>query len=322
MAEASAIGWTDATWSPVTGCMPVSPGCLNCYAAAFTHRRLAQHARYAGLTVMRGGRATFTGEVRTHPDTLADPLRWQRPRMVFVCSMSDLFHEEVPSDFIAGVWASMGLAWWHTFQVLTKRPDRAAKLLASAAFASAVGQARTAIEVDAEKILAGRAANPNDVRGGLPLPNVWIGTSIESQREDHRLRWLAQCPAALRFVSAEPLLGPLELGCACPRPYPPSVDCVCERCDRPRVLGNMVRWVIVGCESGPGRRPCLTTWVRDVLDQCRAAEVPVFVKQVEVQGAVTRQVTRFPAGLQVQEMPVTATADAAVEAEASLFDPR
>ena len=173
MAETS-IEWTDATWNPVAGCTIVSPGCSNCYAMRMAARLEAMGtAKYIGLTRRSGGRAVWTGKVKLDRNSLAVPLRWTRPRMVFVNSMSDLFHEKVPARFIRQVWKVMAEAHWHTFQILTKRPERMATL-----------------------------------SHDLPLlENVWLGTSVENADYVHRLDALRQVKAAVRFVSFEPLLG-------------------------------------------------------------------------------------------------------------------
>ncbi|MFA5786482.1 MAG: phage Gp37/Gp68 family protein [Actinomycetota bacterium] len=214
MSERSAIEWTEATWNPVTGCSKVSPGCDNCYA-----ERLAVRLR-----AMRNARYTNGFEVTLHDDQLDLPLRWRTPRTVFVNSMSDLFHERVPDEYIARVFEAMGRAHWHTFQVLTKRPGRMASLVA--------------------RIL------PD------PLPNVWLGTSIELDRYVWRADRIRETPAAVRFLSCEPLLGPL-----------------------PNLVLVDIDWMIVGGESGPGHRPVLGSWVEGLRDRCVEAGVPFFFKQ-------------------------------------------
>lgn len=243
--DKSKIEWTDATWNPVVGCTPVSPGCLNCYAATMSRRLEAMgQQRYVGLTVKRDNRAVFNGKVRTVFDVIDQPLRWKRPRMIFVNSMSDLFHESVPFSFIDEVFAVMHVADWHTFQVLTKRPERAAKYL--------------------------------NERQRPPLPNVWIGTSAEDQpRLDERVPHLLECPAAVRFLSCEPLLGPLDLSAFFGGKY---VALPGDRIEDGYNFG--IQWVIVGGESGPHARPCDVAWVRSIVEQCTAAHVRVFVKQL------------------------------------------
>jgi protein gp37 len=222
----TAIEWTDETWNPTVGCSRVSPGCDHCYAIGVAHR--AMQPAHEGLTIRRPGeRPDWTGEVRCLPDRLDTPLRWRKPRRVFVDSMSDLFHRDVPSHFIGSVFRTMARCPRHTFQVLTKRPQRM----------EAWVQANNEITVPT-------------------LPNVWLGTSIESDRYTFRADHLRVTPAAVRFLSLEPLLGPL-----------PSLD----------LTG--IDWVIVGGESGPGARPMHPDWVRDLRDRCVDAGVAFFFKQ-------------------------------------------
>lgn len=222
----SAIEWTDATWNPTVGCSRVSPGCDGCYAIGVAHR--AMQPAHEGLTIRRPGeRPDWTGEVRCLPDRLDVPLRWRKPRRVFVDSMSDLFHASVPEVFIGQVFETMAVTQQHTYQVLTKRPQRMYDVM-SAAFE----------------------------RVGVSLPNVWLGTSIESDRYAFRADYLRATPAAVRFLSLEPLLGPL-----------PSLD----------LTG--IDWVIVGGESGPGARPMHPAWVREIRDRCVEAGVALFFKQ-------------------------------------------
>lgn len=214
MSSGSGIQWTEATWNPVVGCTRASRGCDSCYAVTMTHRLEAMgQSKYAGLTVLNGrGDRHFNGVVRTVPEALEIPLRWRKPRMIFVNSMSDLFHKDVPFDFIDRVFAVMALCPQHTFQVLTKRPERMSEYLnerrADGYFARDKWQMR------ADEIDVGAMAARNDV-----LDNVWMGTSCEDQAAaDERIPHLLQCPAAVRFISAEPLLGEINL----PKPLGPS----------------------------------------------------------------------------------------------------
>lgn len=221
--SASSIEWTEETWNPTVGCTEVSPGCDHCYAAGMAHR--AMLPAHAGLTVSSPGRGPrWSGEVRCLPERLELPLRWRRPRRVFVDSMSDLFHPGVPDEFVAAVFGVMVRARQHTFQVLTKRPRRMERF--------------TRWTEDA------------------PPPNVWLGTSIEANRYVYRADWLRAASAAVRFVSLEPLLGPL-----------PDLD----------LAG--IDWVIVGGESGGGARPAHPAWVRDIRDRCLAEGTSFFFKQ-------------------------------------------
>jgi protein gp37 len=223
MAERTGIAWTDTTWNPVTGCTKVSEGCRNCYASAIAGRFW--------------GAREFT-DVRTHADRLDAPLRWRKPRRVFVNSMSDLFHDAVPDEFIGRVFAVMGRAPQHTFQILTKRPERMQ-----------------------------RFCDWNRRTGNPPLRNVWLGVSCEDQETaDERVPLLLQVPAAVRFLSCEPLLGPIDLRLR----MEPQVH----------HAPNQVDWVIVGGESGRGFRPMDLDWARSLREQCAAASVPFFFKQV------------------------------------------
>jgi len=225
MATGSSIEWTEATWNPVAGCTIVSPGCANCYAMRMAARLQAiGHPKYEGVTRKSGRRSVWTGRINLDETLLDAPLRWRRPLRVFVNSMSDLFHEKVPPDFIGKVWATMEAAHWHTFQVLTKRPERMRALLRGGSF----------------KI----------------LPNVWLGTSVESAGYAGRLHALRATPAAARFASVEPLLGPIA-----------------------RLDLTNIDWVIVGGESGPDARPMQKRWVTDIRRQCRRQGVAFFFKQ-------------------------------------------
>ena len=288
MSTNSSIQWTEATWNPVTGCTPVSSGCLNCYAARDAHRMAGNpnpkiSARYKGLTVVRDGRPVFNGEVRLHEDRLPDPLRWRKPRRVFVNSQSDLFHEAVPFEFIDRVFAVMALCPQHTFQILTKRPERMAEYLNCREQSSAWSPTRKSGDeafrwkTPCDKVYTiAREMNGDNQRlmGDRialiwPLPNVWLGTSVEDQKTaDERIPHLLRVPAVVRFLSCEPLLGPVSLRVKCPPEFQPIL-----RSDR-------INWVIAGGESGPHARPCNVAWLRSIRDQCKAAGVPLFVKQL------------------------------------------
>lgn len=291
------IEWTDETWNPVVGCEHAgSPGCDRCYAARETAGRLQHVPLYAGLAVRPadGGPPRFTGELRTVSSRVDQPLRWRRPRMVFVNSMSDLFHPDVDTPFIARVFAVMALARRHTFQVLTKRPARMARLLEAADFRRYVAEEATSIigstsPYDRWRLEVGLDWSPEpDGRGSnlwrppWPLPNVWLGTSIEMVPYTFRLRYLLEAPAAVRFVSAEPLLAPLAGAL--------------------RLDG--VDWLIVGAESGPGARQCELAWVRDLVDAALAADVAVFVKQLSSGGPrPIKDLADFPADLRIRHYP-------------------
>ena len=234
MATKSKIEWTESTWNPVTGCNKISPGCKFCYAERLSKRLQAM-----------GNRSYLNGfELTLQPHILNKPLTWKRPRVIFVNSMSDLFHKDVPLKYIKQVFEVMSEASWHRFQVLTKRPERA-------------------LELSSE----------------LPWPpNIWLGVSVENNSYISRIDVLKQIPASIRFLSLEPLLGPL-----------PNMD-----------LSN-IHWAIVGGESGPGARPMEKKWVIEILKQCKEAGVPFFFKQW---GGVNKKRTgRLLDGKTYDEMP-------------------
>lgn len=208
----SSIEWTETTWNPVTGCTRISAGCKNCYAERMAHR----------LQSMRLAKYRNGFRVTMHPSTLEDPLKWRKPRLVFVNSMSDLFHEQVEEHFIKRVFDTMNRARHHTFQVLTKRPERV-----------------LALQIDLNW-----------------TPNIWLGTSIENRKVLSRMEDLRKTRARIKFLSLEPLLGPLH-----------------------QILLHDIDWVIVGGESGPGARPVRGEWVRDIRDTCLRSQTPFFFKQ-------------------------------------------
>ncbi|MFW2829896.1 phage Gp37/Gp68 family protein [Sphingomonas sp. ID0503] len=243
MAETSTIEWTDATWNPVTGCSVISPGCKHCYAMKLAGTRLKNHPSREGLTIDTAAGPVWTGEVRVNEPAMLDPIRWKRPRRIFVCAHGDLFHENVLDSTIDRVFAVMGAAPQHTFQVLTKRAERMRAYFA--------------------RVTADPAAN-------WPLPNVWLGVSAEDQaRANERVPQLLATPAARRFVSAEPLLGPINLHDAM---WAGDGDPLAD-------LTATIDWIIVGGESGLGARPMHPDWARSLRDQCVAAGVPFFFKQ-------------------------------------------
>jgi len=236
MAQASSIEWTEATWNPVTGCTKISPGCKNCYAERMARR----------LQAMGQERYRNAFNVTLQPDVLDAPLRWRRPRMIFVNSMSDLFHSQVPSHFIAECFQIIERASRHTFQVLTKRPERALELASL-----------------------------------LPWPrNLWLGTSVENSDYIWRIHRLTRIPAAVRFLSLEPLLGRI-----------------------PHLPLARIHWVIVGGESGPGSRPMEEAWVAQIRDRCIMQNTPFFFKQWG--GFHKSKAGRELAGRTWNEMPTT-----------------
>ncbi len=216
MADGTAIEWTDATWNPVTGCTKITTGCDNCYAARFSERfrGVSNHPFESGF------------DLTLRPERLKQPLAWRKPRMIFVNSMSDLFHKEVPREFIDGVFETMEAAPRHIFQVLTKRSSLMRSYLKSR------------------------------YREARPPKNIWIGVSVEDLTAQTRIAHLREAPAAIRFLSIEPLIGPVG----------------------PLVLDG-IHWVIAGGESGPNARPMEIKWVREIRDQCKAQGVAFFFKQ-------------------------------------------
>ncbi len=259
MGDRTGISWTEATWNPLVGCQHASPGCDGCYAAREAFGRLSGVPVYAGLAHRRtpDELPRFTGEIRTLPERLDQPLRWRKPRRVFVNSMSDLFHPAVPNAFIEDAFAVMARAEQHTFQVLTKRPKRMAALSRSPGFHDAV--------IDK----AGGDLRP------WPLPNVWLGTSVEDQAwADRRIPDLLSADAAVRFLSAEPLLGPIDLTAGAIVP-----DWIGGPGGGSGARHPLLDWVIVGGESGPGARPMHPDWVRQIRDDCIAEGVAFHFKQ-------------------------------------------
>jgi protein gp37 len=265
----TSIEWTDKTWNPVTGCTKVSQGCKHCYAEAIANRMWAtQYKPNADGTARK-----FT-DVRCHDDRLTQPLSWKKPARVFVNSMSDLFHPDVPFEFILRVFGVMREAHWHTFQVLTKRPEIAFHFMSW--------------------LMNGLGYT------SYPTPNVWLGVSVEDQANaDKRIPVLLQTPAAVRFISAEPLLGPVKLqgwDGQLSRNYLGSgyVPDVAHRAP--------LNWVIVGGESGRGARPFNPDWARSIRDQCAAAGVAFFMKQM---GGLRPGTTleALPPDLRVREFP-------------------
>lgn len=265
MSGASKIEWTDATWNPIVGCSIVSPGCKNCYAMRDAWRKHHSPAipHYRDLTKSVKGNAVWTGKLALAPDhILTAPLHWKKPRRIFVNSMGDLFHEDAPDEWIDKVFAVMALSPQHTFQVLTKRAERMRKYFAE-------GRER----MHTRWLLKGSI--PDD----FPLPNVWLGVSAERQQEaDERIPHLLATPAAIRFVSAEPLLGPIDLGDRLR--FWHEIDCdLSENQARNLVPKARLDWVIVGGESGASARPMHPLWADEIREQCSRVGVPFFFKQ-------------------------------------------
>ena len=309
------IEWTERTWNPVVGCARVSEGCRHCYAERMSARlanmadadAVRQAADLPADAVPDVGRKgeyrhvvrwseqnepgsialpQWNGQVRCIDEALDEPLRRKKPTTWFVCSMSDLFHESVPFEFIDGVWAVMALCPQHTFQVLTKRPERMAEYLAEHR------------ELDMADLYA-RLAQDVDLPDGFdyssprydpitdPLANVWLGTSVEDQAAaDARIPHLLRCPAAVRFLSCEPLLGEVDLRLR-------NIACYWHQRNN---FGEPLHWVIVGGESGPGARHMDPDWARSLRDQCEAEGVAFFMKQMDKKQPI-------PPDLMVRQFP-------------------
>jgi protein gp37 len=303
------IQWTDEVWNPTTGCDRISDGCEHCYALTMARRLKGMgQPKY-----QRDGNLRTSGPgfgLTVHPDALALPLQWREPRRIFVNSMSDLFHRDVPDEFIVQVFTVMAQADRHVFQLLTKRHGRMRSILSG-------DRLRIAVE-DAVQV---------SLR--WPLPNVWLGVSTENQHwADIRIPALLSTPAAVRFISAEPLLGPLDLGVGDPHrghdgdgvygfPHPR----ICLDCSDPEGEDDVqfftrepdacgISWVIVGGESGPGARTMSIRWARTLVQECQSADIPVFVKQLG--SALGRELgagpkggdwEKWPEDLRVREFP-------------------
>lgn len=296
MADKSAIEWTDATWNPVVGCSIVSPGCTNCYAMKMAARIQKMNRtggsnsnyvnHYDGTTQPSKAGAVWTGKVALAPDKLfLKPLGWKSPRRIFVNSMGDLFHESIPDEWIDRVFAVMALCPQHTFQVLTKRAERMRKYLATsfddgAAFDRVVMQMMALVDAGYPAVCDTCVRHgipwtkPTSAHDWWPLRNVWLGVSCERQQEaDERIPLLLQTPAAVRFISAEPLLGPIDLTSINHRGVVGGHSALHDR-----GLGSL-DWVIVGGESGPRARLMEIEWARSLRDQCASSDVPFFFKQ-------------------------------------------
>lgn len=256
MAETQ-IEWTDATWNPVAGCSIQSAGCTHCYAMQMAKRLEAMGMqKYEGLTRRSGNRTVWTGLVRLDEKSLDVPLRWKKPRKIFVNSMSDLFHEQVPESFVGKVWDVMRRTPQHHYQILTKRPDRMAEIV--------------------KKITS------------VPLSNVWLGTSVEDREVIGRISDLRRVPAAIRFISFEPLIGSVG-----------GVDL------------DGIHWAIVGGESGRLARPIKEAWIDEIHEQCVDQSVAFFFKQWGTWGKDNKRRSKKANGREYRgqvwdEMPVTA----------------
>lgn len=249
------IEWAQDTWNPLAGCTEISPGCLNCYAATMAHRLAAMgQEKYKGTTKkLPSGKTAWTDKMNLDEEALQIPLKKKKPTMYFVNSMSDLFHEDVPDEFIGRVFHTMGVAHQHTFQVLTKRAER------MCAFVNA---------------WVNRPFR-DPARMGEPFDNVWLGVSVENKQHGlPRIEHLLKTPAAVRFLSVEPLLE--DLGHIEKFLY----SKLHQHHSNPAMATKIVDWVIVGGESGHGSRPCNVQWIRNIIKQCKDANVSAFVKQL------------------------------------------
>lgn len=254
MADHTKIEWTDATWSPITGCSVATPGCTSCYAMKLAGTRMKTHPSRAGLTIDTKAGPVWNGEVRFNEQWLTQPLQWKKPRMIFVCAHADLFHESVPDAWIDRVFAVMALAPQHTFQVLTKRSKRMREYVNN---------------LEPGNILDAWASIGHPRPGGImrltPPDNIWLGVSVEDQkRADERVPDLLATRAAIRWISAEPLLGPLDLT----RHFHSPLD-----------MARQLGWLVVGGESGANARPMHPDWARSLRDQCASTGVAFHFKQ-------------------------------------------
>lgn len=297
MSDKSKIEWTESTWNPIVGthgrwsCSKASPGCANCYAER-------QNLRFGGPRYVVGN-----DTLQLKDPTIYAPLRWVRPRRIFVCSMTDLFEERVPDHWIDRIFAVMAAAPWHTFQVLTKRAERMRDYVTR--LTADLEHAGNGARWDAARRplwLWAKEHRPKMVEGigvwlanpVLPLRNVWLGVSVESQKwANARIPCLTETPAAVRWLSAEPLLGPIDLGpffgradghvwreCLCNEIDPSDRPCIVCECRAEYGRESGIGWVVVGGESGSGARPFDVAWPQSIIAECRGAGVPVFVKQL------------------------------------------
>jgi protein gp37 len=317
MGDGTGISWTDATWNPVRGCSRVSEGCRHCYAERVAARFSGPGQPYEGLaryklTIVNSEEhdadnrreSRWTGSVRFVAEHLADPLRWRKPRRIFVNSMSDLFHERLTNEQIAAVFGVMAAAPHHTFQVLTKRAKRMREWFAWVGSQGSESRWHGAVLTCARRAFDylewDSRLNRETEHRGWPLPNVWLGVSVEDQAAaDERVPELLATPAVVRFLSCEPLIGAVDLTHRSPNRA--LIGATARRVfrdaggiDEPGIPGHLkpppsINWMIAGCESGPSARPCDVAWLRSLRDQCASAAVPFFLKQsvaVRLTGAV------------------------------------
>jgi protein gp37 len=306
MADNTLISWTDASWPVVAGCTKASPGCANCYAIGESWRMGHNpnekiRSAYEGTAEKReDGRREWSGIVRSLPERLDWPLKWRKPRRIFVCNMGDLFHEDVSDVHVLSVFGIMAACPQHTFQVLTKRPERMLRWfnqLGTRAVAAARVFPEDSLEWRRRQVLRGAAIQATGAplpsipeHPKWPLPNVWVGVTAENQEQaDKRIPLLLQVPAAVRFASVEPMLGPVDLTQLARKDELPDWEdwtyfddaltgFVANKCGG-SILRPHLNWVICGGESGPKARPMHPQWARDLRDQCQAAGTAFFFKQ-------------------------------------------
>ncbi|MFI0156156.1 DUF5131 family protein [Streptomyces lydicus] len=319
----TSIEWTTDVWNPTSGCDRVSDGCTNCYALTMARRLKAMGQR----GYQKDGDPKTSGPgfgVSLHDWALTLPLRWKKPRKIFVNSMSDLFHKDIPDEYIAKVFAVMALTPQHTYQLLTKRHGRMRSLLSRPDFEEQIDRALLTVpEFSNPKVTRRSWPLP---KAGWPLPNVWIGVSVEGQKHaDLRIPALLDTPAAVRFLSCEPLLGPVDLDgplvpgrgrpkltywlTGRPTPGPERTTSTGLTMHSPAIVtGPRIDWVIVGGESGRSARPMDPAWAQQIVQQCQHSHVPVFVKQLGSRwGKQHKDIDQFPAELRVRQFPETAT---------------
>ncbi len=267
MGNKTGISWTDATWNPVTGCTRVSEGCRNCYAESLAATRLKESPRYSGLAAVTPSGPRWTGKINLHPELLHQPISWRKPRRIFVNSMSDLFHPDVRDSFVDEIVATMAVTPWHTYQILTKRAGWMRSYFSN--IPSDPYNTRYQYIFDAANVQLGKQMR-------WPLPNVWLGVSAEDQAAaEDRIPELLETPAAIRFVSCEPMLDAIDLTNLC-----------VDGCHRINALEGRfsdeptLDWVIAGGESGTNARPFYMEWAGSIRDQCKAAGVAFFMKQL------------------------------------------
>lgn len=285
----NSISWTNQTWNPVTGCTPVSSGCRNCYAADIANRFW--------------GDRPFSN-VQFHTERLKIPFKWKTQQMIFVNSMSDLFHDDISDDERDQIFAVMAATPHHIYQVLTKRSPVMQSYLNSTDMLEKIKEAAALLPIISQQRIDAFT---------FPLPNLWLGVSVENQRATERIKDLIQLPAAVRFLSCEPLLEKIDISGYIPCEYSelaggwiesfPGADCYTPK----------IHQVIIGGESGAKSRLCKIEWIEDLVGQCKAAKVPTFVKQLGAKSDFSKQkgkkdkVEDFPASLQIREYPIANT---------------